>query len=252
MVAHLAPQRVQIGREQLHDAEGALRMDTGDGEERAVAVRARQPADVSHVVRAGRITVLSRPVGGTGPPVDDGPGPRFRALPAQYGILRVGVPHLLRHARAADDDQAVTVEVDFPAHRDVLRGDVETVRPREIFETLAQADVVHGDDRSAALVVPPQRSRDDDRSSPEEGPFWRRSGMTDLVNPPAAQPGLLGDLRVREPLGVKILNHAPTEPGELGHLLLRVGQPGRHLAQEQVRIIDRRDPLQLVRHEHTS
>ncbi|BFO13933.1 hypothetical protein SHKM778_03210 [Streptomyces sp. KM77-8] len=76
--------------------------------------------------------------------------------------------------------------------------------------------------------------------------------MPDLMNAPAAQAGLLSDLRVRQPLRMQVLHHTPTEAGQLCHLLLRAGQPGRDLTQEQVRIINRHDPLQLVRHDHTS
>ncbi len=112
-------------------------MDTGDGQQRAVAVGPGQPAEVSDVVRADRIAVLPGPVHGAGAPVGHGPGPVFRLLPVQYGILGVRVPHLLGHARTADDDQAVTVEVDLTAHRHVLGADVETVRPREVFQALA-------------------------------------------------------------------------------------------------------------------
>ena len=68
----------------------------------------------------------------------------------------------------------------------------------------------------------------------------------------AAQAGLFGDLRVGHSLRVEVLNHAAAEPGEFGHLLLRSGQPRGDLTQKQVRIIDRHDPLQLVRHDHTS
>jgi hypothetical protein len=56
----------------------------------------------------------------------------------------------------------------------VLGRDVETVRPREVFEPLAGTDVVNSDDRAPALVVPPQRGRDDDRQAPSgAGPVWR-------------------------------------------------------------------------------
>ena len=134
----------------------------------------------------------------------------------------------------------------------MLRGDVEPVRPRQVFQPLAGADVVHGDDRPPSLVVPPQRGGDGDSTPAEEGAFRRRAGVPDLVNAPAAQARLLGDLRVRQPLRVQVLHHPSTEASQFGHLLLCVGQPGRDLAQEQVRIINRHDPLQLVRHDLTS
>jgi hypothetical protein len=51
---------------------------------------------------------------------------------------------------------------------------------------------------------------------------------------------------------MQVLNHTPTQPSEFRNFLLRVGQPGRDLTQQQVRIIDGRDPPQLVRHAHTS
>lgn len=173
-------------------------------------------------------------------------------FPAKYGILRVEVTHGLGHARSADDDQAVTVEVDFTAHQDVTRADVEPVRLGQLFEPPAGVHVRHGDDRALLLVVPPQRSHDRDGARAEERTLGRRARVTDLVNPPAAQAGLLGDLRVRQPLRMEVLNDTTAEPGEFGHLLLRVGQPCRDLTQKQVRIIDRHDPLQLVRHDHTS
>ncbi len=72
------------------------------------------------------------------------------------------------------------------------------------------------------------------------------------MDAPAAQAGLRGDLRVRQPLRVEVLNHAATKPGEFGHLLLGISQTGRDLPQEQVRVIDSHDALQLVRHGFTS
>jgi hypothetical protein len=72
------------------------------------------------------------------------------------------------------------------------------------------------------------------------------------MDTPAAQTGFRGDLRVRQALRVEVLNHSATKPGEFSHLLLSVGQPGRDLAEEQVRVLDSHDALQLVRHDFTS
>lgn len=236
----------------MHDAEGACSMDSRDSKHRAIAIRAGQPAEVSDVVRTVRFRVRSRAVRRAGTPVHQRPRLTLRVLPTEYRVLGVQAAHGLRHTRPADDDQAVTVEIDLTAHLDVAGADVEPVRLAQLFESLPGVDVGHGHDRALLLAIPAQRSDDRDGARAEEGSLGGRAGMPDLMNPPAAQAGLFGNLRVRQPLRVKVLNHTTAKPGKFGHLLLRVGQPRRDLTQEQVRIIDRHDPLQLVRHNHTS
>lgn len=47
-----------------------------------------------------------------------------------------------------------------------------------------------------------------------------------------AESRLIGDLGVRQPLGVEILDDASAQPGEFRHLLLSEGEPVGDFAQQ--------------------
>src|SRR5690606_21976440 len=140
---------------------GPCRVDAGDGEDRAVAVRAGQSAQVSDVVRAARLEVRSCVVRRAGTPVHQRPGLTLRVFPGESRVLGIQVTHSLGHTRTADDDQAVTVEADLPAHLHVAGADVEAVRLPQRLQPLAGAHDGHVNDRTVRrLVRPPRRPYD--------------------------------------------------------------------------------------------
>src|SRR5690606_39977318 len=111
-----------------------------------------------------------------GTPLHQRPGLTLRVFPGEYRVLGIQVTHSLGHTRTADDDQAVTVEVDLAAHLHVAGADVEAVRLRQLLQPLAGVHVGHGDDRTLLRIVPPQRRHHRDGTRPEESPLRRRAG----------------------------------------------------------------------------
>ena len=71
--------------------------------------------------------------------------------------------------------------------------------------------------------------------------------VRDLVDTPASKTGFLGDLRVRQALGVEVLNHAATQPSQLGYLLLRGIETFRRNTQQLERVFDRGNAFHVAR-----
>src|SRR5690349_4122238 len=93
VVLHLLPQRGEFGREQLHDAERSLRVNPGEGDDPALAVRAAQPAEIGGIGKLGRVAVTAGNVQFASRRVAYRPGPGRSLLPGQHGVTLVQLPH---------------------------------------------------------------------------------------------------------------------------------------------------------------
>ncbi|GAA3309943.1 hypothetical protein GCM10020219_014590 [Nonomuraea dietziae] len=82
---------------------------------------------------------------------------------------------------------------------------------------------------------------------PRKTPSGAGPRVLDLVDTPAGQASPLRDLGIGDALRVKLLDHSAAKPCQLGHFLLGRAQSLGGLADQQVGIVDRGDPLKVTR-----
>jgi hypothetical protein len=144
---------IQVGEfvaEEVDDAVGADRVDAGEQDEGAIAVRTREPGQVADVggLRLGK--VRGRWVALAGAAILEQPAAVVVLVEAEGRIALEDLADDGGEAWPADHDEIVTVQVQLAAEGDVLGRGVQLQVAGQVGEEVEGGEVLQGDDGPSA------------------------------------------------------------------------------------------------------
>src|SRR5215207_1646041 len=169
----------QLAGQVVDDAAGADRVDAGEEDEAAVAVRTGLSRQVGDITGRLRGIVARRMVGVAGALVGQEPA-AVVAFELQHGV---GLEHFgdeRGDARAADHHEVVAVEVHIAPELDVLDLGAELEVAGEVCQGVEGGEVFLGDCGPAVLGLALERNGDGQGVEAEEGSFGWWPGLTEL------------------------------------------------------------------------
>jgi hypothetical protein len=247
---HVLVQRSEIRREVLRNTERARWVDARQRQEQACSIRPRKPSKVGDVVRLGCLEISARSVHFATSQVTQDVRPVVLPLELESRISPLGAADRRRQPWPADHDQAVPIQIELTAQRNLLKPNVEPKRSSQLANPIGGTEVFRGNDwpSTAVLKLFLERRSDDDLPGTKESTLRRRTAVAKLVDSSPRKARLVRDLCVRQPLVVEILNHMATQPGQLGDLLLRGRHPLGCSPKDLEGVSKLSNPFGLVRH----